>query len=144
MEEVQFPILRWDPIFNEGKRLHSVWVRLYGFPMDKWLWGEFNGIFLPFGAIVLEVDPGTLSRFDYRFARVRIGIENLSVLPREHSITHRDATGFVSTYDLDFEIEMEESESVHAWRGRLNGRPFPNGTHFGIVPPQPIPPPPPV
>lgn len=134
VEDAQFPILKWDPIFNAGKRLQSVWVRVYGFPMDKWVWGEFNGIFLPFGAIVLEIDPGTLSRYDYRFARIRIGIGNLPVLPRYHSLTHRDATGFVSNYELEFEVENDQTEPVNAWRGRLNGRPYPNGTPFGVVP----------
>lgn len=44
MEDVQFPILRWDPSFNAGRRLQSVWVRLTGFPMNLWNWGEFNSI----------------------------------------------------------------------------------------------------
>lgn len=137
VEEAQFPILRWDPSFNAGNHLHSVWVRVFGFPMDKWVWGEFNGIFMPFGAIVLELDPGTLSRYDYRFARIRIGIGNINVLPRHHSLTHRNASGFVSSYDLEFEIETDTSEPVNAWRGRLNGRPFPNGTPFGGRPAPP-------
>lgn len=139
MEDVQFPILRWDPSFNAGRRLQSVWVRLTGFPMNLWNWGEFNSVFAPFGAIVLDLDPGTRFRYDYRFARIRIGISDISVLPTDHSLTRRNTNGFVATYDLEFEVETEQTDSVLAWRGRLNGRPYPNGTPFGVRPNAPNP-----
>lgn len=69
-----------------------------------------------------------------RFARVRIGIGDVSVLPVHHNITHRAPNGFVTTAHIEFEVETNETESVQAWRERLNGRPFPNGTPFGVVP----------
>lgn len=92
----------------------------------------------PFGAVVLELDPGTRARYDYRFARFRLGIGDASALPSQHNLTHRAPNGFVSTYDLDFEVETASTEPVNAWRGRLNGRPFPNGTEFGTVPEVPV------
>ncbi|KAF3327421.1 Cellular nucleic acid-binding protein [Carex littledalei] len=134
MDEVQFPILKWDPMFNAGKRLTSVWIRIHGFPIDLFYWEEFNRLLSPYGAIVLELDPGTRNRYDYRFARVRIGIGDISTLPKQHNITHRNPSGFVSTFDIDFETETDTSEIVSAWRGRLNGRPYPNGTQFGVSP----------
>lgn len=114
----------------------SVWVRLHGFPYDLWSWDEFSRIFSPYGAVVLELDAGTRFRYDYRFARVRIGIGDASALPAQHNLTHRSPTSFVSTSNIDFEVETAETESIHVWRGRLNGRPFPNGTPFGTAPPQ--------
>lgn len=142
MEGYQFPILRWDASFNAGRRLTSVWVRLIGFPYKLWSWEEFDRFVSPFGAVVLELDPGTRSRHDYRFARIRLGIGDLSTLPAQHNLTHRAPNGFVSSYDIDLEVETPNTEPVNAWRGRLNGRPFANGTPFGVLPP-PIPPVPP-
>lgn len=121
LEDVQFPILKWDPSFNAGKRLQSVCVRMTGFPMNLWTWSEFNSIFAPFGAVVFEIDPSTRFRYDYRFARIRIGISDVSVLPIEHSLNRRNTNGFVATHDLEFEVETEQTESIHAWRDRLNG-----------------------
>lgn len=137
MEDVQFPIVRWDASFDAGRRLTSAWVRLVGFPYRLWSWEEFNRILSPFGAVVLELDPATRSRYDYRFARIRIGIGDISALPTQHNLTYRAPNGFVSTFDIDFTIETAKTEHVNAWRGRLNGRPFPNGTHFGVIPPPP-------
>lgn len=144
MEDIQFPIVKWDSAYNTDRRLTSVWVRLHGFPYDMWTWEEFSRVFSPYGAVVLELDPGTRFRYDYRFSRVRIGIGDPSALPTQHNITHRDPHGFVTTSDIDFEVETPETESVNAWRGRINGRPYPNGTHFGVIPPhlQPATPPP--
>lgn len=34
MEDVQFPIVRWDHTYNTGKRLTSLWLRLHGFSYD--------------------------------------------------------------------------------------------------------------
>lgn len=121
MEDIQFPILRWDPSFNAGRRLTSIWVRIHGFPYDLWVWDEFTRLLSPFGAMVLELDPGTRFRYDYRFARIRIGIGDVSALPSQHNLTHRSPNGFVHTADVDFELESEETESVNAWRGRRNG-----------------------
>lgn len=67
-----------------------------------------------------------------------MGIGDASALPSQHNLTHRAPNGFVSTYDLDFEVETASTEPVNAWRGRLNGRPFPNGTAFGTVPEVPV------
>lgn len=90
--------------------------------------------------MVLELDPGTRSWYDIRFAHLRIGIGDASALPRQHNLTHRALNGFVSTFDLDFEVETSDYEPVNSWRGRLNGRPFPNGTPFGtVLPPPPFP-----
>lgn len=58
LEDIQFPILKWDPSFDAGNRLHSVWIRIRGFPMNLWTWIEFANIVGPFGAVVLELDPG--------------------------------------------------------------------------------------
>lgn len=135
MEDVQFPIVRWDHTYNTGKRLTSLWLRLHGFSYDLWTWDEFSRVVSPYGAVVLELDPGTRFRYDYRFSRIRIGIGDPTALPRFHNLTHRSPTGFVSTSDIEFEIETATTESVNAWRGRLNGRPYPNGTHFGVAPP---------
>lgn len=65
MEDIQFPIVRWEANFNAGRRLTSLWVRLHGFPYDLWSWEEFTRIVSPFGAVVLELDPGTRARYDY-------------------------------------------------------------------------------
>ena len=39
-------------------------------------------------------------------------------------VLFRDASGIVSTFDLEILIENEQTESVLAWRGRTNRRPY--------------------
>lgn len=53
MEDIQFPIVRWDSNYNTGRRLTSDWVRIHDFPYDLWNWDEFSKLFSPFGAVVL-------------------------------------------------------------------------------------------
>ena len=110
------------------------YTTLFRSPYDLWRWEEFNRLFSPYGAVVLEIDSRTHVRSDYRFARVQIGIGNLTALPKVHSLTHRAPNGFVSTADIEFEPETADTESVNAWRDRLNGRPYPSGTPFGVNP----------
>lgn len=111
-------------------------MRIHGFPYDLWQWEEFNRLFRPCGAVVLEINYGTHARYDYRFVRVRIGIGNP---PPVHSLTHHAPSEFVSTTDIEFAIENANTESVHAWRERLNSRPYHSGTPFGINPTSPGP-----
>lgn len=134
LENVKFPVMAWESGFGEGRPLQSVWVRIYGFPLYFNDLDEYERIFNPFGAFVLEVDPGTHSGYDVRFVRIRFGVCDLALLPRKHHAPYRNAAGFMSVYDLELEIETPATEAIAAWRARLQGRPYPNGTEFGQQP----------
>lgn len=118
MGGVQFPIIPWEPRFSEGKKLTSLWVRIRGYPHLLWNWFEVDRMFNPLGAVLLEMDAATGSKYDYRFVRARIGICDISLLPPMHWMLHRDATGYVSHFPLEFEVEDENTEPVNAWMGR--------------------------
>lgn len=130
LENVQFPVMAWDRNFGEGREMDEVWVRIYGYPMYFNDWVEYERILNPFGAFVLEVAPGTHSGYDTRFVRLRLAVCDVNLLPTKHHVPYRNAAGFLSCYDLDIEIETPTTESLQAWRDRIQGRPYPNGTSF--------------
>ncbi|KAF3325449.1 Cellular nucleic acid-binding protein [Carex littledalei] len=122
IDGIQFPVVAWDPSLNAGKRLTSLWLRIRGFHRSLWDWPEFDKLLNPFGAIVLEIDPATKNRYDWRFARVRVGACDPALFTTQHWQLYRDATGYVSSFDLQIEVENEHTESVNAWRARAPGR----------------------
>lgn len=119
MEDMKFPIVRWDPSYNTGRCLTSVWVRIHGFPYDLWQWKEFNRLFSPYGAVVLEINSGTHARYDYRFARVRIGIGNP---PPVHSLTHRVLLDLFLLLISSLKLKMQTLKVyMHGGEGSMAG-----------------------
>ncbi|KAF3340039.1 Cellular nucleic acid-binding protein [Carex littledalei] len=133
LEGVEFPVLAWEPEFEEGLDLIPVWVRLRGFPKSQWAWTELEKVFNPLGAHLLELDPGTGARYDWRFIRAKFGVCDPKLLPAVHYVERLTPSGKIKVFDVSIEVETENTESVHAWRARLNGRPYPNGTEFGLL-----------
>lgn len=77
----------------------------------------------PLGAVLLEMTPGPGKRCDNRFLRARIGICDRDLLPQKHWMLHRDPTGYVSTFDVFFEIETEKHPGQNGkGSGPDNGR----------------------
>lgn len=72
-EDVEFPILPWEPDFEEGMDLKLIWVRISGFPKLQWSWVDFEKVFNPLGAHLIELDPGTGDHYDWRFIRAKLG-----------------------------------------------------------------------
>lgn len=120
--------------FDEGMDLKQVWVRITGFPKFQWSWLELEKVFNPLGAHLLELAPGTGSRYDWRFIRVKMGVCDEKLLPPVHYVERLTPSGKIKVFDIHIEVENEQTESVHAWLNRLNGRPYPNGTEFGMQP----------
>ncbi|KAF3336535.1 hypothetical protein FCM35_KLT19121 [Carex littledalei] len=133
LDGVEFPVLAWEPAFEEGLDLIPIWVRLRGFPKSQWAWAELEKVFNPLGAHLLELDPGTGARYDWRFIRAKFGVCDPKLLPSIHYVERLTPSGKIKVFDISIEIENEATESVHAWRARLNGRPYPNGTEFGLL-----------
>ncbi|KAF3338585.1 hypothetical protein FCM35_KLT17422 [Carex littledalei] len=142
IDGVQFPVVPWDPSLNAGKRLTSLWLRIYGFNKDLWEWIEFDRLLNPFGDVVLELDPATRNKYDWRFSRVRVGACEPKLFTEQHWQLYRDMTGYVSSFDLRIEVENEHTEHVNAWRARGPGH---HNTRGAAPPPPrvtPAPPPP--
>ncbi|KAF3320429.1 Ras-related protein Rab7 [Carex littledalei] len=133
LDGVEFPVLAWEPDFEEGLDLIPIWVRLRGFPKSQWAWTELEKVFNPLGAHLLELDPGTGARYDWRFIRAKFGVCDPKLLPPVHYVERLTPSGKIKVFDISIEVETDTTESVHAWRARLNGRPFPNGTEFGLL-----------
>lgn len=120
--------------FHERAPLEEIWVRVYGFPMFMNDLVEYEKIFNPWGAYVLEVDAGTHSECDVRFVRLRLEVCSQHLIPQTHLVPYRNLAGKKGLYHLEIEIEGDKSESLHAWARRKNGRPYPSGTEFGQTP----------
>lgn len=114
LDNVIFKVSPWDPCFSEGLRMIPCWVRIRGFPHKFWEWEEFESVFSDFGATVLEMDPGTKFKYERRFARVRLGMCDLMLLPQTHWLMHRDPGAYLSRFDLIFEIEQEQQSGTGA------------------------------
>ena len=142
MEGNQFPVISWDPVFNSGKRLVSMWLRIWGFNRNLWEFVEFDRLLNPFGAVVLELDQATRNKYDWRFARVRVGACDPTMFTEKHWQLYRDATGYVSSFDLRIEVETDETEDVNAWRARGPSKPPPRREPATRGNPNPLPPPP--
>ncbi|KAF3340152.1 hypothetical protein FCM35_KLT15923 [Carex littledalei] len=134
LEGVEFPVLAWEPDFDDGLDLTPIWVRISGFPKTHWSWPEVEKVFTPMGAHILEIDPGTGGRYDWRFARIKLGVCDVRLIPPIHYVEYLNPSGKIRVFDLHIDIESAKTESVHAWTARLNGRPYPNGTEFGLPP----------
>ncbi|KAF3331345.1 disease resistance protein RGA3 [Carex littledalei] len=100
---------------------------------SKILGVELDKVFNPLGAHLLELDPGTGARYDWRFIRAKFGVCDPKLIPSVHYVERLTPSGKIKVFDISIEIENETTESVHAWRARLNGRPYPNGTEFGLL-----------
>lgn len=114
LDNVIFKVSLWNPCFSEGLRMIPCWVRIRGFPHKFWEWEEFESVFSDFGATVLEMDPGTKFKYERRFARVRLGMCDLMLLPQTHWLMHRDPGAYLSRFDLIFEIEQEQQSGTGA------------------------------
>lgn len=114
LDNVVFKVSPWDPCYAEGLRMIPCWVRIRGFPSKFWQWEAFETIFSDFGATVLELDPGTFFRSKRRFARVRLGVCDLMLLPATHWVLHRDPGGYLSPFDLIIELEQELTNGTGA------------------------------
>lgn len=135
LDRIRFPIVAWERDFHEGMNLDQIWVRVYGYPLFLNEKREYEKLFNPWGAYVLEIDAGTDSGYDVRFIRVKLEICDRSLIPLKHLMPYRKPNGQRKLYDLEFEIESDKSETLNAWAGRKEGRPYPNGTAFGQNPP---------
>lgn len=91
------------------------WVRIRGFPIKFWQWDEFEKVFSEFGATVLELDPATCFRCDRQVARVRLGMCDPLLLPPIHWVMHRNSGGYMSRFDLIFELEHPRNSGPLAW-----------------------------
>lgn len=91
------------------------WVRLRGFPAKFWQWEEFEKIFSDFGATVLELDVATRIKRDRQVARLRLGMCDPMILPSTHWVMHRDSGGYLSRFDLIFELEHPKNAGPRAW-----------------------------
>lgn len=140
MEGVQFPVVSWDPSLNAGKRLISLWLRIHGFNKELWEWNEFEKLLNPFGAVVLELDTATRNKYDWRFARVRVGACDPKLFTEQHWQLYRDMTGYVSNFPLKIEVETDSTEPVNAWRGRGPGHRDIDQPRTNPQPPPPLPP----
>lgn len=76
----------------------------------------------PLGAILLEMDPGPGVRCDNRFLRARIGICARELLPSKHWMLYRDASGYVSSFEVHFEIESDKPGGQGGRGGGSDGR----------------------
>lgn len=124
LDGVKFPVVAWEPRYSEGKKLTSLWVKIYGYPHLLWQWHEIDRMLNPLGAILLEMDPGAGQKCNWKFVRVRIGICDRELLPVKHWMMARDATGYVSGFDLLFEIETEKPDSgIPLKKGRTSKPP---------------------
>lgn len=74
----------------------------------------------PLGAVLLEMDPGPDKRCDNRFLHAIIGICDRDLLPPKHWMLHRDASAYVSSFDVYFENETENPTS-NGGRGPSHG-----------------------
>lgn len=118
LDNIVFKVAPWDPCYTEGLRMIPSWIRIRGFPMKFWKWEEFEGIFADFGATVLELDPATRFKRDWRFARVRVGLCDPLLLPAVHWVMHRDAHGFLACFDLIFELEHQHDTGAGPWKSK--------------------------
>lgn len=55
-------------------------------------------------------------------------------IPAQHIVPLRGVSGKRSLYHLGIAIEGPDTESLWAWARREKGRPYPNGTEFGMTP----------
>ncbi|KAF3321773.1 Zinc finger protein GIS2 [Carex littledalei] len=88
LEGVEFPVLAWEPDFDDGLDLTPIWL----------------------------------------------GVCDVRLIPPIHYVEYLNPSGKIRVFDLHIEIESAKTKSVHAWTARLNGRPYPNGTEFGLPP----------
>lgn len=53
---------------------------------------------------------------------------NENLIPLIHYVERLTPSGKIKVFDIaiEIEIENEHTRSVHAWKARLNGRPYPN------------------
>lgn len=115
LDNIAFKVSPWDPCYTEGLRMIPSWIRTRGFPMKFWKWEEFEGIFADFGAMVLELDPATRFKRDWSFARVRVGLCDPLLISAVHWVMHRDAHGFLSRFDLIFELDHQTDTGSGPW-----------------------------
>lgn len=126
--------------------LEQIRVRIYGHPLYLNEQREYDKLFNPWGAYVLEIDAGTYSGYDVRFVRVKLEVCDRSLIPAKHLLPYRNPNGQRKVHDLEFEIKSDKSETLNAWARRKGGRQYPNGTEFGqtldpaVVQPPPPPP----
>lgn len=45
-------------------------------------------------------------------------------------VPYRDLTGTITKFEIDNEVETDQSEPLNAWASKKRGRPYPNGTEF--------------
>lgn len=79
-------------------------------------------IFSDFGATVLELDHATRIKRDRQVARLRLGMCDPLLLPSTHWVMHRDFRGYLSCFDLIFELEPAKNAGFGAWakKGQTN------------------------
>lgn len=122
LDNIQFRVSPWDPCYSEGLRMIPQWVRVRGFPAKFWQWEKFEKIFSDFGATVLEMDHATRIKRDRQVARLRLGMCDPLLLPSTHWVMHRDSGGYLSRFDLIFELEPAKNAGSGAWskKGQTN------------------------
>lgn len=77
------------------------------------------------------MDSATQSGYDVRFVHLQFVVCDLKLLPKTHLVPYRDPTGTITKFEIDIEVEIDQSEPLNAWAIRKRGRPYPNGTEFG-------------
>lgn len=119
LDNIQFKASPWDPCYCEGLRMIPQWVKVRGFLAKFWNWDEFEKIFTDFGVTVLELDPTTRMKHDRQVARLRLGMCDPMLLPATHWVMHRDAGGYLSRFDLIFELEQPKNAGPGAWAKKM-------------------------
>lgn len=115
LDNIPFKVSPWDPCYSKGLRMIPQWVKVRGFPAKVWQWEEFEHIFSDFGATVLELDPSTQLKRDRQVARLRLGMCDPMLLPSTHWVMHRNSGGYLSRFDLIFELEHPRNAGPSPW-----------------------------
>lgn len=139
LDGVKFPVVPWEAKYSEGKKLTSLWVKIHGYPHLLWQWQEVDRMLNPLGAVLLEMDPGAGQKCNWKFVRVRIGICERDLLPTKHWMMARDVAGYVSGFDLYFEVEGERAGLSKGPKGGIKktGGGARNGPPIAPPPPPP-------
>jgi Domain of unknown function (DUF4283) len=71
---------RWSRDLDGGKPVIDIWIRITGLPVGMWIQPVFDRLVSDFSR-VREIDPKTLSREEKRWARLKVCLADMGLLP---------------------------------------------------------------
>jgi hypothetical protein len=89
---------------DEGDRLKSVWLNVRGFPKKLWQYHEFEKLVEDFG-VLLDVDNRTRGHYVFTEARLRVGVCDISAIPKRVCILYRNERNEWRKYEVEFHID---------------------------------------